>query len=185
MNRIGYLNWFFKRAYERLGGLGKIALACFGLVLLLVLFKLLPNYWEYQQMTQRISQAQQPDTQRILSRDEQITQLLKHLPPASERATQAKQLMEIAAVHNLLPKDVTYRTETLVNTTIDKYRIQFTLSSDYPSLQSFLNTVLTTLPNAAIESLDMRREQADEALVTTRVLLVLYFVADAHNGGAQ
>jgi hypothetical protein len=59
---------------------------------------------------------------------------------------------------------------------LQQYRITFPMKGSYPKIRRFISTVLVDAPALALESLQLKRENAGEGEVDARLVFILYYM---------
>ena len=54
------------------------------------------------------------------------------------------------------------------------YEIALPVKASYPQLRSFINQALSDIPNLALESIDFKRQRADEPTLEAQLKFTLY-----------
>lgn len=169
------LQWRLYRIFERLGWQGNTAMTLIIVAAIGYIMLLRPLAIELAGFNQASITKPKQAPSASESNDANFSRFLTALPPLASRANAVKSLMDIAATESLVLDEVTYKTESKLNDSINHYHVQFSLIASYPEIQNFLSTLLNQLPYVSVESLTFRRDNAQDELVEARMHLVFHF----------
>lgn len=111
-------------------------------------------------------------------REGQLAQFYDFFPVHQTLARQLSALHHVANSQGLSMGKVDYRLSDVSGTSLKRYEVAYSLVTDYPSLRVYLSTLLTALPHAALEDMEMQRSSDDISQLEARLKLVLYLRDD-------
>lgn len=153
------LAWSFRLSVRRFGFAGVAAFCLFVAALGLALYDGLV-------LAPRLAalQARQPQPQAALPR--------VSLPALDQISTLPGWLQQAAEAAELDLDEAQYELEPVGSRTL--YRAVLPLNGSYPALRQFLAQTLNRFPNAALENLQMRRDDSTEETLQIRLVLAFH-----------
>ena len=70
---------------------------------------------------------------------------------------------------------VDYKLSRVSGTPLLRYGVNFVLVTDYPALRVYLAELLRSLPNAALEDIELQRSSDQVSMLEAKIGLALYF----------
>lgn len=106
---------------------------------------------------------------------QQLAQFYAFFPQQKSLSQQVRTLHEVTEQRQLLMGRVDYKLSQVSGTPLQRYGISYALVADYPTLRIYLAELLRTLPNAALEDIELQRFSDNEQMLEARIDLALYF----------
>ena len=106
---------------------------------------------------------------------QQLSQFYAFFPQQKLLSQQVRTLHEVTEQRQLLMGRVDYKLSRVSGTPLQRYGISYALVADYPTLRIYLAELLRTLPNAALEDIELQRFSGNEHMLEARIDLALYF----------
>lgn len=117
------------------------------------------------------------------SRDEsasaQLIRFYAGFPAANTSAYWLARIQAAARRSGIALPTGEYRLEQRSAERLQRYTIVLPVRASYAQVRGFLDTVLSDIPSAALDGIDMRRESAASPVLDARIRLTLYLNADA------
>lgn len=172
--------WHIRRVATGIGVPGFTGLT---LIVAAVLLSAGPVQWAQQdisQFQQAIAQARlhSKSTPLQVDMEGQLAGFNAFFPARQTLSSQLHQLHEVTREHGILMGAVNYQLSSVNGTLLKRYEIDYSLVTDYPTLRVYLATLLNTLPNAALEDIELQRSGEDASMLEARLNLVLYLRDD-------
>jgi type VI protein secretion system component VasK len=124
---------------------------------------------------QRRQQAQKPLAQE--EKAQRQASFYAGLPDADAALEAIDVLNRAAARHHLALATAEYRVTRTGAGPLMRYQISLPLRGDYVALHAWLSEVLNTLPNASLDDISLKREDAGQTLLDARLRLTVFMRA--------
>ena len=173
--------WHLRRMIGEMGTAGLLGL---GLIAAAIAVQTGPVQWtrqEIRELQATISHARTipAESNSQAGYEEQLAQFHDFFPSYQTLPQQLQILHEVTGKQELLMGKVDYKLSAVNGTSLKRYEVAYTLVTDYPSLRVYLATLLRTLPNAALEDLELQRIDDESSLLQAKLNLVIYLRDDA------
>ena len=109
--------------------------------------------------------------------DADVTTLLRKLPDADAWGTQVRQLFELAQDNGLTLQQGEYLTVAKANSLIRRLRITLPIKGEPAHIAHFVAGVSAGMPAVAVESISLKRPDANAAAVEAQLVLILFMNA--------
>jgi Tfp pilus assembly protein PilO len=131
---------------------------------------------EVDQLKQQLAgMRSHPQTVRQYAPEEELAMFYDFFPKREALAEQLRTLHHLAVDQDLLIERIDYKLSSIQSTPLWRYQISFPLNTDYTTLRHYVADVLKALPNAALETIDMQRDDADAELLEEKIGIVLFY----------
>jgi Tfp pilus assembly protein PilO len=105
---------------------------------------------------------------------EQLARFEAGFPTLGDTAASIARLQAAARRSGLVLAAGEYRLDTRSNERLQRYSVLLPLRGSYAQLRRFIDAVLTELPHAALDDVELRRDDIDGAELEARLRLTLY-----------
>jgi len=99
-------------------------------------------------------------TQRPMSANEQVQQVVSQFPPLANNASDLEQVFKLAASRHIELLKGEYQLKVEPNSPLITYTATFPVQNEYAALKSFAADVLLALPHVSMDELRMSRSDA-------------------------
>ena len=106
---------------------------------------------------------------------QQLAQFYAFFPPQKSLSQQVRTLHAVTEQRQLLMGRIDYKLSRVSGTPLQRYGISYGLVTDYPALRVYLAELLRTLPNAALEGIELQRYSDNVHRLEAKIELGLYF----------
>ncbi len=114
-------------------------------------------------------------THRRYRPEEDLTQFYDFFPTKDHLISQLRTVNDLADGYDIVPEHVDYKYTRLSGTPLWRYQINIPLVTDYVTLRLYVSDLLAQLPNAALEDIEMSRQDAGSDQLEIKLNLTLYF----------
>lgn len=152
------LEWSIRHLLKNLGLPG-----CLGVALLLssVLFHVIivqPAQKEIAELQIGLeSMRSQQQFKSSYSEKEELALFFDFFPESNLLPEQIRSFQKLLTKDGAYPKRVDYKFSGVANTPLWRYQSNFVLNSDYPTLRKQVGMILHSMPNAALENIEIQR----------------------------
>lgn len=175
---INRIQWIATRFIERLGAAGSIALMIAIFCIGFTSFVLIPTQATLSALSSQKDTPNQTVANKPLpSKADQLQAFTQQFPPLAKRTMNVQKMMALAQSMKLTLDEISYKTEQRPDDALTHYHIDFSVVASYPIMRRFLSAVLTTLPNASLDAINISRESTTDEIVSSRVRLTLHFAS--------
>ncbi len=172
---VATLQWHLYRAFERLGYIGNLAIALFGLLIIAYFSFVRPLSLSLDEAKSLSIEQPNQIQQTAMTEEEELKAFQHALPSVANRASKIQSFMDIAIAEDLQPNEVAYKTEDNAGDLLSHYHVEFSLYAPYPDIQRFLSLSLHQLNYVSIENISFNRESVKDENVEARIHLVFHF----------
>lgn len=168
--------WQLRQLAVKLGwpGLAGVALLLSGIVVLLVMVQ--PGQARIASLEGELSSLRSnPQIGRQYAPEEELALFYDFFPKQDTLTEQLRTLHTLAAEHGIEAPSVDYKLSRVSGTPLWRYQASMPLIIDYATLRHFLAAVLQTLPNAALEDIELQRPDADTDVIDAKISLTIYY----------
>ncbi len=174
LSSVKVLRWHGQRVLDALTPFRMLAFACCALWLGL--------QWQVIGPLKDLKSAYRAEASALISSRPagvQLSSRVQHrleetLPTLTQREVQVERLMQLADRKALALGRLDYRAETVPSLEIVRQRIKVKVVGAYALQRSFLNEILATMPNAAVDRLVLEK-RPDQASEMTAILEISLF----------
>ncbi|QDQ25416.1 hypothetical protein FNU76_03060 [Chitinimonas arctica] len=175
MNATALYPWV-RWAWQRLGSAGRLGIWLLLGALVLWLVQLRPREdrlrtLQEQERTARQMQAAQP------TKVDALGTFYRHFPAFSTLPDQLAAIDNAATSADMAVRESEYRLQQVTGLPLLRYQVSLPMDGDYPSLRTFLKTVLDHSPNAVLDEVRFDRDEASD-VVTARLRFSFYYRDD-------
>ncbi|GBG15165.1 uncharacterized protein NMK_2768 [Novimethylophilus kurashikiensis] len=172
--------WKAQRVAASVGIPGLIGLGLLVAGIFIYFAAIRPNTGEVAQLKQKLAgMRSHPQTMRQYAPEEELAMFYDFFPKREALAEQLRTLNHLATDEDLVIERIDYKLSRIQSTPLWRYQITFPLNTDYTTLRHYVAAVLKALPNAALEIIEMQRDDADAELLDEKIGLVLFY-REAH-----
>lgn len=173
MNRFKF---HLKIAFSHLGQQGVLGL--------MLLFAAVGSYFVWiapakEQMLQLSQQIQalrqQPKFSLPLNTQDVYSNFWVSFPSQQQSASQIREVQQIAVENKIKLERIDYKYTKINGTPLWRYQMSFPVVANYAVIRHFISVVLTKFPNAALQGIEVDRQDATEEVVESKVNLVFYY----------
>ena len=169
------LSWHLQQMAARLGLAGMAGLAMLLAAVLLQLGLIQPAGRELVGMQAELGRLHdQPIVPKQVGVQQQLAQFYRFFPPPQSLSQQVRTLHAVTEQRQLRMGRIDYKLSRVSGTSLQRYGISYALVADYPALRIYLADLLRTLPNAALEGLELQRYSGNAQLLEAKIELALY-----------
>jgi Type II secretion system (T2SS), protein M subtype b len=157
---------------------GLLALVAAGTVFLALGLPLLQQRAQLQQHLQQLGQTPRAAAPRQDDSDAaQLTRFYAAFPPAGAAAESLGRVQAAARRAGIVLPSGEYRLEQRSGERLQRYTAVLPVRGSYAQIRAFIDGLLSELPHAAIDDIELRREDAASAELEARLRLTLYLRA--------
>ena len=158
-------------------GLAGVAGLCMVLAAVLLQFGLIqPAGRELAGMQAELATLRnQPPVPPQAGAQQQLAQFYQFFPQQELLSQQVRTLHAVTEQRQLLMGRIDYKLSRVSGTPLQRYGISYELVTDYPALRIYLAELLRTLPNAALEDIELQRYSDNVHMLEAKIELGLYF----------
>ena len=158
-------------------GLAGVAGLCMVLAAVLLQFGLIqPAGRELAGMQAELGRLHdQPIVPKQVGVQQQLAQFYRFFPPPQSLSQQVRTLHAVTEQRQLRMGRIDYKLSRVSGTPLQRYGISYELVTDYPALRIYLAELLRTLPNAALEDIELQRYSDNVHMLEAKIELGLYF----------
>ena len=168
--------WHLQQLVARLGLAGLAGLSMMLAAGLLQFGWIQPAERELAGMqTQLAKLREQPPVPQQAGVQQQLAQFYRFFPQQASLSQQVRTLHTVTERQQLSTGRVDYKLSRVNGTPLTRYGIDYALVTDYPALRVYLAELLRTLPNAALEDIELQRSGDNVGMLEVKIGLALYF----------
>ena len=173
------LQWYLQQFAGAIGAPGLTGAALLMVAVIVQLMLVQPHQMELAQKKSSLLALQRQPQQTPLSHADnqqaQLGEFYAYFPSRAVLSEQLRALHKIAANQQLDMGQVDYKLVGISGTPLMRYQISYTILTDYPSLRRYIAEVLLTLPNAALENIELKRFSPEAEVPEAQMEFALYF----------
>lgn len=167
--------WLLQRLAANLGLPGLAGLAMVLAAVLLQFGLIQPAGRELVGMQAELARLRnQPPAPQLAGPQQQLAQFYQFFPPQQSLSQQVRTLHAVTEQRQLRMGRIDYKLSRVSGTPLQRYGISYALVADYPALRIYLADLLRTLPNAALENIELQRFSGNAQLLEAKIELALY-----------
>jgi hypothetical protein len=168
--------WHLQQMAVRLGFAGIAGLAMMLAAALLQFSWIQPAGRELAGMQVRLAELrEQPPAPQQAGVQQQLARFYRFFPQQEALSQQVRTLHAVTQGQQLSTGRVDYKLSRVSGTPLLRYGVSYALVTDYPALRIYLAELLRTLPNAALEEIELQRSGDNVDLIEAKIGLALYF----------
>lgn len=168
--------WELRQVANALGVTGLAGLVTLALSIFLYSASVVPAKRDIENIRHSLSELGSHTVAAYRQRpDEDLAMFYAFFPKREVLHAQLRTIHRLATEKNISISNVEYKLSKLQGTPLVRYQISFSVNSDYISLRHYIAAVLQTLPNAAVEEIELQREDVETRTLDEKIGLVLFF----------
>lgn len=168
--------WYAQQLIAAAGLPGLFGLAMIMAAVLLQFGLIQPARQDISQLQANLTRARNlPPAAPVLGAEQQVVQFYDSFPAPQALSQQLRTLHRVTETQEMFMGKVDYKLSRVSGTPLKRYEVSYSLLTDYPSLRMYLAELLRTLPNAALEDIELQRFNEGAEMLEAKLQLVLYF----------
>ncbi len=170
------LTWALRQIVQSLGSLGLIGIGLVMAALLMQITAIQPVKKEIMQLNSRLTSIKtHPKNVRNYTPNQQLALINNFFPSSMMLSEQLKILHQMTEMRELYMGKVDYKLSKIPSTSLERYDVSYEVIADYPILRQYLSDLLTQLPNAALDNIELQRMNDKGEVPETKLNIVLYY----------
>lgn len=173
---MDWLIWYLRNDLKKLGWLGLLATLLFCISIFIYFSLLLPNQKEEELLTQRIANIRNhPERYKQLNPEGVFKEFWASFASQKELGMTVRKVQKIANDKGIDFERVDYKYSRVEGIPLWQYQIGFTSTATYLDIRRFISAVLVFFPNAALRSIEIKRENLVDEELESKVVIDFYF----------
>jgi Tfp pilus assembly protein PilO len=134
---------------------------------------MLPQQHDLSELERQLQAAHQPGNGRDAA-PVRLSRFMNTLPRRSELPSIVGQVFKLAAAAQVTLDRGRYELSPMRAGNLAQYRMTFPIKGRYPDIRLFIDSVMTTVPSAALEGLRVERKAVGEETVSADLRLAVF-----------
>lgn len=162
---------------NRIGRTGMAGAAMIMFAMIFLLSAILPQQREVNALARQL-QTVQRSSNSIDTAPVRLSRFMSNLPKRSELPKVVGQVFTLAGAAQVTVDRGRYELSPMRTGHLAQYRMTFPIKGRYPDIRRFIDTVLTTIPSAALEGLRVERKAVGDESVAADLRFVVFLRND-------